>query len=124
MSRHSGALIVALAVWLAPIPVGAKVVDLTGEEYLRRCTTTDPNSLPKNADEQDDAVFCLGYIEGAITVITAINGASFCIPDKTTPQDVLKATFAFMQARPDQKQYLFADVMLAAVLDHWPCQAK
>jgi hypothetical protein len=82
-------------VWLAPISVGAKVADLTGEQYLR-----------------------------AIIVITAINGASFCIPGNATPQDVLKATFAFMQARPDQKQYLFADVMLAAVLDHWPCRAK
>src|ERR1035441_1957374 len=110
MSRHSGVLIVALAVWLAPISVGAKVADLTGEEYLRRCTSSNPDWAPKNTEEQEDAVFCVGYIEGAITVITAINGASFCIPDKTTPQDVLKATFAFVQARPDQKQYLFADV--------------
>lgn len=122
--RHSGALIVALALWVAPISAGAKVGEFTGEDYLRRCTTTDPNALPKNAEEQDDAVFCVGYIEGAITAILAMNGASFCIPGNATPQDVLTATFAFTQARPDQKQYLFANVILAAVLDHWPCQPK
>jgi hypothetical protein len=70
------------------------------------------------------AVYCAGYIGGAIAVIIALDGGSFCIPHNATPQDVLKTTVTFMQAHPDQKQYLFASVMLAAVLNERPCKAK
>jgi hypothetical protein len=125
MIRHSSALLLTVVLCLlAPISAGAKVGEFTGEDFSRHCTTTKPDQPPKTTEEQEMAVYCVGYIEGAITVIVALDGQAFCIPHNTTPQDVLKRTFTFMQAHPDQKQYLFASVMLAAVLDQWPCKAK
>src|ERR1700682_1157219 len=101
MIRHSGAPLVAVALWLlAPISVGAKVGEFTGEDFFRHATTRKPDLPPKNTEEQEMAVYCVGYIEGAITVITALDGRSFCIPHNATPQDVLKTTVTFMQAHP------------------------
>ncbi|WP_452100625.1 Rap1a/Tai family immunity protein [Bradyrhizobium monzae] len=34
---------------------------------------------------------------------------------------MIKTTVAFMQAHPDEKQYRFASVIMAAVRDRWPC---
>ena len=110
--------------WLAPISVDAKVGEFTGDNYLNECTTNDPNWKPRNSDEHDRAVYCIGYIDAAITLIVLSNGQSYCLPTGATPQDVLKATVAFMQSHPDQKQYLFASVMVAAVLAQWPCRSK
>jgi Rap1a immunity proteins len=109
---------------LMPISAEAKVGEFTGEDYLRQCTTTKPDQPPGNTEEQEMAVYCVGYIEGAITVLVALDGRLFCMPQNATPQDVLKATFAFMQAHPDQKQYLLASVMMAAAIDQWPCKTK
>jgi hypothetical protein len=122
--RHYNALMAVGLCLLVPTLVGAKVGEFTGEDFSRQCTTTKPDQSPKNTEEQEMAVYCVGYIEGAITVINALDGRSFCMPQNVTPQDVLKTTFTFMQAHPDQKQYLFASVMLAAVLDQWPCRTK
>jgi Rap1a immunity proteins len=117
-------LLMAVVLALAPISVNAKIGEFTGDDYFRECTTTNADQRPKNADEQDMAVFCVGYTAGAVTTILAMNGRFFCIPDDTTPQDILKATVAYMQAHPDQKQYLLASTMLAAVVVQWPCQSK
>jgi hypothetical protein len=116
--------LLAVALWLAPISVGAKVGEFTGDDYLRHCATTDPSWTPKNKTEQEMAVYCVGYIEAAVTLIVLMDGQSFCLPSGATPQDVLKATVAFMQTRPDQKQYLFASTMVAAVQTQWPCRSK
>lgn len=116
--------LIALALWLMPISVDAKVGQLTGDDYLRQCTTTDPNWKPQNNAEQEVAVYCIGYIEAAVTIIVLMDGQSFCLPAGARPQDVLKATVAFMQAHPDQKQYLLASVMVAAVQAQWPCRSK
>jgi hypothetical protein len=112
----------ASALWLAPMPVNANHGQFTGDDYLRSCTTPDPNWKPRNSDEQDDAFFCFGYVEGAMTLIVSMDGRDFCLPKGSTPQDVLKATFSFMQAHPEQKQYLFASVMFAAAMAEWPCR--
>jgi hypothetical protein len=56
--------------------------------------------------------------------IVLMDGQSFCLPTGGTPQDVLKGTVSFMQAHPDQKQYLLASVMVAAVRAQWPCRSK
>jgi Rap1a immunity proteins len=117
-------LLMAVVLALAPISVNAKIGEFTGDDYFRECTTTNADQRQKNADEQDMAVFCVGYTAGAVTTILAMNGRFFCIPDDTTPQDILKATVAYMQAHPDQKQYLLASTMLAAVVVQWPCQSK
>jgi Rap1a immunity proteins len=125
MFRRLDALFVMIALTLTPISVDAKIGEFTGDDYFRECTTTNPEQRPKSADEQDMAVFCIGYTVGAFTTMIAMNGSNFCIPvDTTTPQDILKATVSFMQAHPEQKQYLLASVMLAAVIDRWPCQRK
>jgi hypothetical protein len=110
-----------VALCLSPISVGAKVGEFTGEDYLRQCTTTDPNWKPQSKEEQDDAVFCVGYIEAAVTFLALLDRQVFCLPTGATPQDILKATVAFMQAHPDQIQYLFASVMVAALKAKWPC---
>jgi Rap1a immunity proteins len=86
--------------------------------YLRQCTSDDPNWKPQNHTEQEMAVYCWGYVEAAVTLIVLMDGYSFCLPTGATQQDVLKATFAFMQAHPEQKQYLFASTMMTAVMDH------
>ncbi len=99
----------------------AKVGQFTGDDYIRQCTSTNPNWTPQNKDEQEMAVYCVGYIEASITLIVAMDGRSYCLPVSTTPQDVLKATVAFLQANPEQKQNLFAVMMMMAVQDHWPC---
>jgi Rap1a immunity proteins len=118
-------LLMAVVLALAPISVNAKIGEFTGNDYFRECTTTNADQRPKNADEQDMAVFCVGYTVGAVTTILAMNGRLFCIPpNTTTPQDILKATVAFMQTHPDQKQYLLASVMLGAVAAQWPCKSK
>jgi Rap1a immunity proteins len=104
--------------------VDAKVGQFTGDDYLSQCATSNPKWKPQNNSEQNMAVFCAGYIEAAVTLIVLMDGQSFCLPIGATPQDVLKATFAFMQAHPDQKQYLFASLMVAAVQAQWPCQSK
>jgi hypothetical protein len=117
-------LLMAVVLALAPISVNAKIGEFTGDDYFRECTTTNADQRQKNADEQDMAVFCVGYTAGAVTTILAMNGRFSCIPDDTTPQDILKATVAYMQAHPDQKQYLLASTMLAAVVVQWPCQSK
>jgi Rap1a immunity proteins len=100
----------------------AKVGEFTGDDYLHQCTSADPHWTPQNNSEQEMAVFCVGYIEGAITLIISMDRREYCLPTGATPQDVIKTTFAFLQAHPDQKQHLFASVMLAAVLDRWPCR--
>jgi hypothetical protein len=125
--RHSSAallLIVALCA-IAPISVVvAKVGKFSGEDFLRHCTTSKPDQPPKNTEEQEMAVYCVGYIEGAITAILAQDGQSFCIPQNTTPADVIGKTFTFMQDHPEQQQDRLAGVMLAAVKDQWPCKTK
>jgi hypothetical protein len=125
MFRRLDTLFATIVLALSTISVDAKTGEFTGDDYFRECTTTNPDQRPKNADEQDMAVFCIGYTVGAFTTIIAMNGSYFCIPvNITTPQDILKATVAFMQAHPEQKQYLLASVMLAAVIDRWSCQPK
>jgi hypothetical protein len=118
----SAMLLMASALWLAPMSAGAKPWEFTGDDYLHRCTTPDPKWKPSTREEQDDAVFCVGYIEGAITVIVQMDGRGFCLPKDASPQDLLKATLSFMQAHPEQKQYLFASVMLVAAIAQWPCR--
>jgi hypothetical protein len=100
----------------------AKVGELTGGDYLSQCTSTDRNWKPQTSSEQEMAVYCVGYIEGAITLIHLMDGQAYCLPTGATPQDVIKATVAFMQAHPEQKSHLFASVIMAAVLDRWSCR--
>jgi hypothetical protein len=104
--------------------VGARVGEFTGDDFLNRCTTTKPDQSPKNTEEQEMAVYCVGYIEGAVAAIVALDGQSYCLPSNATPQDMLKATITFMQSHPDQKQNLFASVILAAAVDQWPCKTR
>jgi Rap1a immunity proteins len=111
----------AVALWLTPISFGAKVGEFTGEDYLRQCTSANPSWKPQTKTEQEMAVFCFGYIEAAVTIIVLMDGRSYCLPMGTTPQDVLKATVAFMQAHPEQQQHQLASVMVAAVQTQWPC---
>ena len=117
-------VLIAAALWLAPMSVGAKVGEFTGDDYFRQCTSTNPNGTPQSSTEQDEAVFCVGYIEAAVTLIVVMDGLVFCLPTGATTQDLPKATVAFMQAHPDQKQYLFASVMVAAARAQWPCRSK
>ena len=116
------ALIVTPVLWFAPTKLDAKVGELTGEDYLQQCTSTDPNWKPKNDPEQAMAVYCVGYIDAAVTMIAFMDGRSFCLPKDTTPQDILTATTAFLQAHPDQKEQLLASTMIAAVQSQWPCK--
>jgi len=116
------ALIVTLTLWFAPTKLDAKVGEFTGEDYLQQCTSTDPNRKPGNDLEQAMAVYCVGYIDAAVTMIAFMDGRSFCLPKGTTPQDILTATTAFLQAHPDQKQDLLARTMVAAVQSQWPCK--
>jgi hypothetical protein len=99
----------------------AKVGEFTGDDYLRQCTSADPNWRPQSNSEQEMAVYCVGYVEASITLILLMDGRTYCLPTGATPQDVIKTTVAFMQAHPDQKQYLFASVIMGAVLDRWHC---
>jgi hypothetical protein len=115
---------VAVVLWLTQMSATAKVGEFTGEDYLRQCTSTDPNWKAQNQTEHDDAVFCVGYIEAAVTFIVFMDRALYCLPANTTTQDILKATVAYMQSHPDEKQYLFASTMLAAVRAQWPCKPK
>jgi hypothetical protein len=116
------ALIVTLTLWFAPTKLDAKVGEFTGEDYLQQCTSTDPNSKPKNDLEQAMAVYCVGYIDAAVTMIALMDGRSFCLPKGTTPQNIITATTAFLQAHPDQKQQLLARTMIAALQSQWPCK--
>jgi hypothetical protein len=116
------ALIVILVLWFAPTKLDAKVGEFTGEDYLQQCTSTDPNSKPKNDLEQAMAVYCVGYIDAAVTMIALMDGRSFCLPKGTTPQNIITATTAFLQAHPDQKQQLLARTMIAALQSQWPCK--
>jgi hypothetical protein len=116
------ALIVTLVLWFAPTKLDAKVGELTGEDYLQQCTSTDPNRKPNDDLEQAMAVYCVGYIDAAVTMIAHMDGRSFCLPKDTTPQDILKATTAFLQTHPDQKQQLLASTMIAALQSQWPCK--
>ena len=116
------ALIVTLVLWFVPTKLDAKVGELTGEDYLPQCTSTDPNWKPKNDREQAMAIYCVGYIDAAVTMIALMDGRSFCLPKHTTPQDILTATTAFLQAHPDQKEQLLASTMIAAVQSQWPCK--
>ena len=71
------ALIVTPVLWFAPTKLDAKVGELTGEDYLQQCTSTDPNWKPKNDPEQAMAVYCVGYIDAAVTMIAFMDGRSF-----------------------------------------------
>jgi hypothetical protein len=124
MIYRSVTILIAVALLLTPMSVGAKVGEFTGDNYFKECTTTDPNWKPKNSEEQDKAVYCIGYIDAAVTFLVMMNGLSYCLPTNSTPQDILKATIAFMQAHPEQTQYLFGSVMMAAVQNQWPCGSK
>jgi hypothetical protein len=96
---------------------GAKFEPLIGDDYLTQCM-----AAPRNTVEDMLAAHCNGYVEAAVTFIVLMNGVRYCIPLDTSPQDVLDATVAFLRAHPDNKQYLFASVMLAAVEAKWPCK--
>jgi len=109
------ALIVTLTLWFALTKLDAKVGEFTGEDYLHQCTSIDPNRNLKNDLEQAMAVYCVGYIDAAVTMIAHMERQSFCLPKGTTPQDILKATIAFLQTHPDQKQQLLASTMIAAL---------
>jgi Ssp1 endopeptidase immunity protein Rap1a len=120
--QHARLLRATLTASLMLLPMAetsyAKVGQFTGDDYLRHCTS---NWTPQNKDEQEMAIYCVGFIEATITLIVAMDGRTYCLPVGATPQDVLKATVAFLQANPEQKQNLFAIVMMMAVQDHWPC---
>jgi hypothetical protein len=60
------------ALYLAPIFAGAKVGEFTGDDYLKSCTSTDPNWKPQNKAEQEAAVYCVGYIEASIAFIPTV----------------------------------------------------
>src|SRR5262245_42097825 len=76
--------LIAVALWLVPVSVGAKVGEFTGDDYLRYCTSTNPNWTPQNKTEQEMAVYCLGYVEAAVTLIVLMDGQSFCLPTAGT----------------------------------------
>jgi hypothetical protein len=117
-------MFVAAMLWLNSAPVAAKFGEFTGDDYFQHCTSTDPNWKPQSKSEQEMTMYCWGYIDAAITLIILMDGRSFCLPTGSTPQDVLKATIAFLQAHSDQKQYLLASSIVAAVQAQWPCPSK
>ena len=71
------ALIVTLTLWFALTKLDAKVGEFTGEDYLHQCTSIDPNRNLKNDLEQAMAVYCVGYIDAAVTMIAHMDGQSF-----------------------------------------------
>ena len=112
----------ALFAMLAASPVGALAsVDMTGDEFIRDCTSTDPNWRPKNQTEQDVAVHCAGYIEATVNAVLDANGAKFCIPDGSNPQDLLIATISFMRDHAGAGRDRLFIVMTAAARAKWPC---
>jgi hypothetical protein len=127
MICRTAAWLVAVALCLAPVSVDARVGSFTGDDYLRLCRMTDlgwPRGGLRDDIERDTAIYCAGYIEGAVILIVLMDKQSFCLPTDTTPQDVVKATVASMQAHPDQRKLLLANVMVAAVQAQWPCRSK
>ena len=69
-------------------------------------------------------IYCAGYIEAAVILIELMDKQSFCLLTETTPEDVVKATVASLQAHPDQRKFLLANVMVAAVQAQWPCRSR
>jgi hypothetical protein len=125
MIDRAAAWLVAVALCSTPVSVGAQVGSpLTGEDYLHLCTTTNLGWKPEGDLQQDMAIFCAGYIRAAVTLIVSMDRQFFCLPKDMTPREVVKATVAFMQAHPDQKEFPLANTMVAAVRDRWPCGSK
>lgn len=94
---------------------------LTGDDFLKLCVSTDPNSQPKDRDESDEIVRCLGYFEGTVTTMFTLNKAVFCLPSSASPKDILINTVNWLRNHPDQKKYLAASDIVAAAQEKWPC---
>jgi hypothetical protein len=94
---------------------------LTGEDFLNLCVSTDPTSRPKNRDENDQIIRCLGYFEGTVTSMIILNGTGFCLPHNVHPADVLMSTVNWLHTHPDQTKYLAASDVIAAAQEKWPC---
>ena len=124
ISRVVMGLVAAVALCSAPSLVAAKVGSFTGDDYLHRCTKHNPDWKPGNNDEQEDAIFCLGYVEAAVTLIVWTDQTIVCLPNGVTPQDMLKATFTYLRAHPNQIEYLLPNTMVAGVRDRWPRGSK
>ena len=97
--------------------------DLTGDDLLKFCVTRDPMAKPPaNRDESDQIIRCLGYFEGTVTTMLALNGAGFCLPENVRPADILVNSVNWLEAHPDQKHYLAASDIVAATQAKWPCR--
>jgi Rap1a immunity proteins len=106
----------------AMIPMEGQAETLTGNDFLKLCVTSDPNSKPKDQDENDEIIRCLAYFEGTVTTMLALNGAGFCIPGTVRPTDIMMNTINWLNAHPDQKKYAAASVVVAGAQEKWPCR--
>jgi hypothetical protein len=104
---------------VTPNIVFAKAGSFTGDDWFKYCLSDQPSGPPP-ADryEQDMVVYCAGYIEASVTMITALDA---CIPDTATPADVILATVNWFRKHPDQKPFLLAGSIATAVREKWPC---
>jgi hypothetical protein len=97
-------------------------VDVTGDTLLKYCVADKPDALPNDQDERDQVVKCLGYVQGAVDMMFAMNRVVFCIPDNTRPMDIMVTTVDWLRRHPDQRKYLAAGNLLLAAREKWPCK--
>ena len=81
MGRLTWCAVMALVGLCVPAMAHAEV-DVTGDTLLKYCVADKPDALPNDQDERDQVVKCLGYVQGAVDMMFAINRVVFCIPDK------------------------------------------
>ncbi len=100
----------------------AKAGEFTAGDWIKYCTAPNPSDPGKDRYEQDMVVYCNGYFEATVTTLVLFDKRLFCLPKEVTPLHMMRVTFEWLKKHEDQKKYLAAGVIAAAVAEKWPCK--
>ena len=130
MTRATGialalAFVVAPAAAQAPLaspaPPGAPLARPTDRTFYRaadlqaRCASRDRNLR----------MVCAGYVSGIADAVSSSAGAwgyTACIPLDVTPLRAMDIVARFLDARPDGRDNVAANVVAAALAEAYPCR--
>jgi hypothetical protein len=111
------AAIFTIGIVLFGSPAAAKHPDDTADYLCKTC-----------AGDADDAIFCLGYIRGAINALDGEAEASaakqvYCIPPATSLNDIKLIWDKYCDNHPKDHKFRASSVLAVALAHAYPCPA-
>lgn len=112
--------VVLFLILFQSLPLRAVEIKFDGNELLSNCQQTIRFGDGKSYDEASN-VYCLGIIHGVYTTMR-IFGKTECIPGKITTGQTARITVKYLNNNPKHLHQLDAALIIAALLDAYPCK--